>query len=128
MKYGLESMHRSISSWRDVNRRWRQRSDRRREFFERRLHSEWLDARYLLAVITVDTELFSEVTLSGLTLTGGDVDYGGAIHAIEKINVTSSTISGTQKDVPWFALSDILQEPQGKTLERESNCHSKRRP
>ena len=35
------------------------------------------------------------VTLSGLTLTGGDVDgNGGAIRALEELTVTSSTIFG----------------------------------
>ena len=45
-----------FSTWRHVKRRWRQHSDRRREFFWiRRLHSEPLEDRHLLAVITVDT-------------------------------------------------------------------------
>ena len=51
-------MRHSISRWHNVKRRLRQHSDRRREsFFARRLHSEALEARHLLAVMTVDTEL-----------------------------------------------------------------------
>jgi hypothetical protein len=36
----------------------------------------------------------AEVVLSGLTLTGGDTDYGGAILNAERLTITNSTISG----------------------------------
>ena len=49
-------MRRFFSSWRNVKRQWRQHADRRREFFfVRRLRSESLEDRRLLAVITVNT-------------------------------------------------------------------------
>ena len=45
--------------------------------------------------MTIDTQF--DVSISGLTLTGGDVgdfDGGGAIRNLENLTVTSSTISG----------------------------------
>jgi len=46
-----------------------------------------------------DDETGSLVTIGGLTLTGGDVSgYGGAIHTVERQNLTSSTITGNSAD------------------------------